>query len=626
MNKSREILNKYWGFDDFRPLQGKIVESILYGHDTLAILPTGGGKSICYQVPAMATNGTTLVISPLIALMEDQVNTLRKKNIRAELITSTMSFREIDIALDNARFGETKFLYTSPERLKSPLFMERFKLMDINLIAVDEAHCISEWGHDFRPAYREIAEIRAFHPDVPLIALTASATDRVKEDIIKELELKSPQIFKGDLTRGNIKYSVQPSQSKLNRITDFCIDHGSESGIIYCQTRKNVKNVAQHLRSNAINAGFYHGGLNPDERKYMLEQWLSDNLPVMVATNAFGMGIDKPDVKFVLHFEVPNNLEAYYQEAGRAGRDGNAAQAIAFWEQEDLDKMKDMLRLRYPEIQRVKEIYQWICNHLKIAYGSGFQETYELNLTDFHNHYKTSYSETYYSLKILEIAGILSFTENQFHPTRLKFVVGSSALYKFQIAHENAQTLISLLSRSYPGIFDHFISIHETKLAERLKISENELQSKLKYLEQYGIIDISWKSNLPKVTFLVERLQPENFSLTNEAYHKRQQIELEKLSAIINYLKTSECRQVVINTYFGETSEPCGICDNCLTNSREDHSMSELLEIIPTLLPSKLETIINKLNTNKNSAERALHKLILEEKVVYKDEMFHLNN
>lgn len=624
MTKSTEILYKYWGFESFRPQQEEIVDSVIYGHDTLAILPTGGGKSICFQVPGMALEGLTIVISPLIALMEDQVQNLRKKGIKVELITSGMSYREIDIALDNARFGNVSFLYTSPERLKTELFQERCKSMKVSLITVDEAHCISEWGHDFRPAYREISELRTMHPDAPIIALTASATEVVQKDIIEQLKLKTPKVFTGSLVRSNIHYKVIPAQNKLQRIIDFCGNNREFTGIVYCQTRRSVKHVVKQLRAQNYSAGFYHGGLSPEDRKYMLENWMSGRIKIMVATNAFGMGIDKPDVRYVLHYEIPNNLEAYYQEAGRAGRDEKEAQAIAFWEQKDVDLMRKQLNARYPEIERVKHIYHSICNHLKIAIGSGNQETYSFDIQAFHSAYSVSVSEAYYAIKILQLNETLSFTENAFHPTRIKFAIGSSALYKFQVTHDSVAQLIALLSRSYPGIFDRFVRIDESELEKRLKINRTKLRELLTFLEQYGVADINLQSNLPKITLLTERMPEGYLTIANEVYNNRKKIEEDKLEAMIGYLTESRCRQEMISIYFDSEGGKCGKCDVCMAEKGNNHSFKELLEIVPTLLPSKLENIVNELNIDRDLAQRVLHSLLLEEKVVCVDGQFRL--
>ncbi len=615
MEKSRDILKQFWGYDAFRPLQEEIVDSAIYGHDTLAILPTGGGKSICFQVPGLALDGLTIVISPLIALMEDQVKNLRSRGIDAGLITSAMSYREIDITLDNARFGKTKFLYTSPERLKSDLFLERFKLMNIALIVVDEAHCISEWGHDFRPSYTEISETRKIHPNVPIIALTASATTRVQEDIIEKLKLKNVQKFAGSLERKNVHYSVIPTENKLKQVIDSCTKNNGVTGIVYCQTRKSVKAIVQQLRAHKLPAGLYHGGLNSEDRKYMLEHWMNDQLKIMVATNAFGMGIDKPDVRYVLHYEIPNNLEAYYQEAGRAGRDGNSANAIALWEQKDLEIMKDQLETKYPPIEKVKLVYHSVCNYLKVAIGSGQQETYNFDLVDFSKKFNISISDVFYALKILQLNENLHFTEKSFHPTRLKFAIGSSALYKFQVAHTVHNDLITLLTRSYPGIFDRFIRIDETEITKRLKLSKVKLDAQLKELEKYGVIDIQFQTHLPQITFLQERLPDDYLTIRNSIYNQRKKVEKDKLDGLIHYILTNKCRSQMIGEYFDSDVTKCGTCDVCKNEASSNHTFEELLAIIPTILPSTSEKISQQLLIERDLTQRVLHKLLLEEKI-----------
>lgn len=624
MEKSREILKKYWGFDTFRALQEDIVDSAIYGHDTFAILPTGGGKSICFQVPGIALQGVTLVISPLIALMQDQVNNLEKRGINATLITSAMSYREIDISLDNARFGNTKFLYTSPERLKSDLFIERFKRMKIGLIVVDEAHCISEWGHDFRPSYREIANIREHHPEAPMIALTASATSRVQQDIVKQLNLKSPKTFVGSLKRENIRYSVRHSENKIAAIVDYCNSNKEHTGIVYCQTRRSVKKVVLQLRAQNISAGIYHGGLNSEDRKYMLEQWMNNSIKIMVATNAFGMGIDKPDVRFVLHFEIPSNLEAYYQEAGRAGRDEQEANAVAYWEQKDLDLLKQQLASRFPDRDRIKLIYNSISNFLKVAIGSGTEETYPFNIQSFSNTFEVGIGETYYALKILQLNGTISFTESSFHPTRLKISIGNETLYKFQVSHGKVTNLITLITRSYPGVFDRFITIHEGELSKRLKINANQLRQQLEYLEQYGVIDINYQSQLPLITYLHERLPDTHLSIQNDIYEGRKKIEEEKLASILSYVSTADCRTKVISHYFGDKVEDCGVCDNC--RKRIGAGKTKIADEIMANLPASINELSEKLECSVEELNSVIRELMLEEVVIYRDQKYIANS
>lgn len=585
----------------------------------MAILPTGGGKSICYQVPGIALEGLTIVVSPLIALMEDQVLSLRNKGIRVELITSGMSYREIDIALDNAIFGNTSFLYTSPERLQSPLFVERCKRMNVSLIAVDEAHCISEWGNDFRPSYRKIISLRELHPQAPLIALTASATQHVQDDIVEQLQLRSPKIIKGNLSRSNVIYRCIESNNKMEGILDICKRGIGKTGIVYCQTRKSVKQIVQHLRAGGIKAGFYHGGLSPDDRKAMMTSWMNNDIDVMVATNAFGMGIDKPDVRYVLHFEIPGNLEAYYQEAGRAGRDGKDAVAIAYWESRDLEQLANHIVTQYPEKEKIKAIYSAICNHLKIAFGSGEQETYSIDIQRFHQQFNFSVSDTYYTLKLLQLSGYIDFNENSFHPTRLKFAIGSSALYKFQVAHDSLADTITVLTRSYPGIHDRFVRIDEFELAQRLNIDKEKFRAQLEALEQYGVIDITYQSALPKLTFLLSRMEEKNLLIPMEIYDHRKELEQAKLEAMSDYIKGKRCRQQLIAIYFDSSCPPCGKCDNCVASSRQPLPLKELKARILSKLPANLNQIKEIAPNQPHEIETLLREMVLNEDLEFKD-------
>lgn len=620
MEQSRNILKKYWGFDQFRPLQEDIVDAVIYGNDTLALLPTGGGKSICFQVPGMAREGICIVISPLIALMEDQVEQLNRRGIRARAITSAMTYREIDITLDNARFGGLDFLYTSPERIQTVLFIERFKQMNVGLIVVDEAHCISEWGHDFRPPYRKISALRAIHPKVPIIALTATATQSVKEDILNQLELKDPKLFEGAFQRPNISYEIYPVSNKVDAILKTVKRFEGFCGIIYCQRRKSVKEVANWLISQGNRVGIYHGGMDSKSRSDMMRAWINDDLHVMVATNAFGMGIDKPNVRFVAHYEFPNNPEAYFQEAGRAGRDGLESRTFVFYELRDVQETEKMVVAQFPPIPLIKNTYAALCNYLKLAIGSGEGETFPIDIKTFTDHFKLNILETYQALKILESNGNIQFTESVFHPTKVKFAVGNTVLYSFQISHEKVSNLITLLSRSYSGIFDQYFQINEFEFCKRLKISAADLDKQLKFLEQNGILDISWKTDLPLVTFLKPRIADSNFSLNTEIYHSRKKTSLDRWNEMKNLLTLPVCRSQYLINYFGQDSDPCGKCDYCLALKKENYTLEEVSHQIENILdePKMWDEIQTKLkHVQETQILRGIHWLIQEERIVF---------
>lgn len=620
MQKSREILDSYWGYS-FRPLQEEIVDNAIYGHDTFAILPTGGGKSICFQVPGIAREGVCIVISPLIALMQDQVNNLEKRGIKAIMLSGSMSYREIDIELDNARFGKTKFIYLSPERLRSKLFIERFKLMNISLIVIDEAHCISEWGQEFRPSYYQISELRAFHPEVPFLALTASATPEVRTDIIEKLGLRSPKIIEGSVERSNLIYEAHERENKLKAIIDYCQSDKNNCGIVYCQTRKNVKELAIQLRAAGISAGIYHGGMRAEDRSLMLEEWLNNNLKVMVATNAFGMGIDKPDVRFVLHYEYPNNLEAYYQEAGRAGRDGNDSKAIIFYNRKDSELHQTQLDKKYPEIDRIKVIYDAIGNYLQIAIGSGKEENYAFNLQDFSKKFNFQIGEVYATIKILVANGSLSFEEDSFLPTRVKMIVGQSALYKFQVAHPDLNAVILPLLRSYPGIFDYFIRIDEKKLAELAKLNRTQLRKSLESLAQYGVMEVQLQSDKPQLYFTEERKHIDELRINPEVYYKRKEKDKYRLQSMTDYVTSNQCRSSQISIYFGSDAKNCGRCDNCRKNSKQNNT-TDLKQTILALLPASITEIEEQVQIDRSTLSDMLRKLLLEEQIALHEQLY----
>lgn len=586
-----EILKKYWGFDSFRKQQEDIVQSAINGRDTFALLPTGGGKSICFQVPGIAREGICLVISPLIALMQDQVKNLKSKGLKAAAITSGMSRREIDIILDNAKFGGLDFLYVSPERLKTDIFLARFKQMQVSLIAIDEAHCISQWGHDFRPPYLEIYKLREIHPEVPMIAVTATATEEVRKDIIEQLQMRNINYFEGDFARDNISYEVYAVENKRNAILKACKRFSGSTGIVYCQTRRETKEIARLLIAHNLSAGVYHGGLPGEERKKKLDAWLNNHIRIIVATNAFGMGIDKPDVRFVLHYEIPNNLEAYFQEAGRSGRDGKASRNMAFYSQVDLVKLRQRIAQQFPPIDFIKTVYRALCNHFSIAIGSGMNESYGLNIKELVKKYDFEPLPTYNALKILQLNGSILFNEAVFHPTKLKFIVSNKTLYNFQLKNEEYDPLISLISRSNPGIFSNYYEVNEAKIAQKLRKSTAQIHKELQYIEKQGLADISWQSELPQVTLLHERLPDEYMRIDQKVYQTRKDVALKKLESMLNFVQEPICRSILLLKYFGQEGKPCGKCDICLAEEKSNYSAEELQGIIENLLKEKAFTL-----------------------------------
>ena len=630
MSKSFELLEKYWGHTSFRPLQEEIIEASIYGKDVFALLPTGGGKSICFQIPGLAREGITIVVTPLIALMNDQVTQLENKGIRAQMISSLQSFREIDTLLDNAKFGAFDFLYISPERIQTKLFIERFKQMQVALIVVDEAHCISEWGHDFRPTYLEIKKLREIHPEVPIMALTATATSIVKAEICDRLQLHHPVDFEASFKRSNLSYEIKEVVVKEQTVLNWVSKFPQLSGIIYCQTRKSVKDLANYLLSNKINCGIYHGGLDGEQRKLMMDHWMSDQVPLMIATNAFGMGIDKPNVRYIIHYEFPMNLEAYFQEAGRAGRDGKEARTFVLYSEKDIERNDYLLEKKFPDISIIKSTLRALYNHLKLAIGSGKGETFTFSLTDFCSNFKLDLLETFESLKILEMNGDLHFDEGSYAPTRLKFSVNNKLVYSFQIKYETTSMLINYLTRTLPGVFENYCVISEKKIVEKLKISSKEVQNQLVFLEQNGIIDINWSNSLPKVTFLHERLPDDYIRLTPEVYLTRKERAYSRWEKAKTYLLTSHCREQYMLEYFGQKGTSCGKCDYCKSTTLIKVSKKLVVDTILELLSKQsmtLEMFYEEIeNVGNHSIDEAIHYLMQEELIVFHAPLYSLNH
>ncbi|MEO9533310.1 MAG: ATP-dependent DNA helicase RecQ [Crocinitomicaceae bacterium] len=574
MSAAKDILKQYWGYPDFRGQQSTIIEDVLNGKDILALLPTGGGKSICYQVPGLLKDGICIVISPLIALMQDQVAQLKRRGINAVAITSGMSKREVDFTLDNAIYGQTKFLYVSPERLKNRLFLARFEKMNVSFLAVDEAHCISEWGYDFRPSYLEISALKKIKPNLQIIALTATATSEVVTDIQNKLEFKTPHLIRDSFYRENLVYKVNLVQNKLNGILEY-LRNNNDSGLVYCSTRKEVKEVCKQLQDMGVSSNLYHGGLDFESRKQRQLDWINDVTKVIVCTNAFGMGIDKPNVSFVLHYSIPENLEAYFQEAGRAGRNGQAAEAILFYESQDLRKLEDKIRLKFPSMDEIRTVYQALGSYFQLAIGSGFEETYPIDMLEFCDRFNFDLIKTFNAVKFLEIGGFISLSDNFKQPSKIQFTTDKKTLYHFQVKSEKINALSQLIIRTQMGVFDKMVPINELKIAKILKWKESEVISSLELMQLYEIVTYFPKTDKSTITFLTERLDKSNLSIPADFLKRRKDLALNKFKAISGFLENNRCSSSYLLDYFNEENEiSCGRCNFCI--SHQDNRLSKL--------------------------------------------------
>lgn len=592
MLEPKEILYQYFGYNSFREPQNEIIQAVLAGKDTLALLPTGAGKSICYQIPALMKEGICVVVSPLIALMKDQVLQLKNRNIKAAAIFSGLSYSEIDIILDNAQFGYYKFLYVSPERLKTDIFLERFKRMNVNLIAVDEAHCISQWGYDFRPPYLEIAEIRKYHPTIPVLALTASATEQVQNDIIQKLSFNENYVvFKKSFSRNNLSFVVRDEDAKYTKIIEI-IQSVKGSGIIYVRSRNRTKDIATYLQKHNISADYYHAGLDHEMRNRIQENWIKNKIQVIACTNAFGMGIDKPDVRFVIHLDIPESVEAYYQEAGRAGRDGKLSYAALLYTTSDINNLQQKVAQRFPDVTKIKQTYNAICNHIGVAVENGYMMTYAFDMIYFCKQFKLQPTETYNILKILEQHNYMQLSEGVWLPSRLVFKVSNLDLYKYEVAHIDYSPLIKTILRTYGGILDHYTSISEAELAVKLKLSEQEIKKQLIFLHKNKILTYLPTSDQPMLTLLSERMHENNLRIDTNYLDKRKQTIEDQINAIIEYVtQQNVCRQIVICSYFGENDvAACTTCDICIENKKKNE-LHENFELAKNKILDKLDKL-----------------------------------
>tara|TARA_Y100001954_G_scaffold236936_1_gene299088 strand:+ start:713 stop:2413 length:1701 start_codon:yes stop_codon:yes gene_type:complete len=559
-----QILKKYWGHSSFRKNQEKIINSILEKKDTLALLPTGGGKSICYQIPSLMMDGICIVVSPLIALMNDQVDKIKKKGIKAIALNSEMNHREIDIALTNCIFGNFKFLYLSPERLQNELVKKKISEMNINLIAIDEAHCISEWGHDFRPSYRNISEIREIKPEVPILALTATARPIVAKDIQNNLNFKTENLIKSSFTRKNISYLIYKEENKNNKLLNI-LNKVKGSAIVYTRSRKDCEKLNKLLNKNNISSNYYHAGISMSERNKKQFNWKNSKTKVMVATNAFGMGIDKSDVRLVVHYYIPTNVEAYFQETGRAGRDEKKSYAILLYNNNDIKYLQEFVELNYPTLLDIKDVYQKLANYFHLAINCGKAESFNFNLSEFCNVYKYNKIKAYNSLKYLEKEEYLKLTDNNYNSSRVRILMEYSELYKFQLNYSFLNPYIKLLLRSYSGIFDDYIIINENILATKSQTTEKNIEEILYRLEKLEVLSYLPKKQGSQITYLQNRIENKYLQISEKKLIERRESEIKRMRYILNYTKQSTiCRNKILLSYFDEFQKNnCGKCDIC---------------------------------------------------------------
>lgn len=591
-----QILKRYWGYDSFRPMQEEIIQSALDGKDTLAILPTGGGKSICFQVPAMIREGICIVISPLIALMKDQVRALKEKQIKALAIYSGMTYRDIDITLDNAIYGDYKFLYVSPERLQTDLFKYRLTKMNVSYIVVDEAHCISQWGYDFRPDYLEIAKLRTLvSSKVPFIALTATATPIVAQDIMDKLQFSQSNLIRSGFERPNLSYICRKVEDKLGYLLKIC-KNVAGTGIVYVGKRKTAEQVATFLISQGVDALAYHAGMDRDSRSTIQQKWQTGSTRIIVSTNAFGMGIDKPDVRFVCNFDIPDSIESYFQEAGRAGRDQNQSFAVLLWNESDIKRLRQIVAVTYPPLDYIKDIYQIVFSYLKIPYEAGRGMSVKFDIEDFVKQNKLHAATAYYAIKYIDSSDFWTLTEEIEIPAKIIFSVKRDELYQLNL-NSDIDAYLDVLLRLYSGIFSEYVSIDEQRIAKAGGFSLGKVKEMLINLSQMGIIKYVPKIKSPMLNIKYERLREEALFLSKKIYNdKVKQLE-DRVEAMIDFVqRDDECRSVRLLRYFGqEKSQPCGKCDVCMARKKRTKTPQQ-----------KVNSVLEECGGDKYKASRLL--------------------
>lgn len=628
----KEILKQYWNYDNFRGIQEEIIESIGKGHDTLGLMPTGGGKSITFQVPALAQSGLCLVITPLIALMKDQVRNLRDRGIKALAVYSGMTREEIVVALENCIFGDYKFLYISPERLDTDIFRAKLRNMKINMITVDESHCISQWGYDFRPAYLKISEIRELLPTVPVLALTATATPEVVKDIQTKLGFREDsRIFRMSFERKNLAYIVRNTESKQEELLHI-LNSVSGSAIVYTRNRKRTREVAELLVNNEITATFYHAGLNNDVKDQRQRSWLSGESRVMVATNAFGMGIDKPDVRLVIHVDLPDSPEAYFQEAGRAGRDGQKAYAVLLYAKSDKATLSKRITDTFPDKEYIRKVYEDVNYYFQMAMGDGLGCTFAFNLDEFCRNFKHFPVQADSALKILTRAGYLEYTDEQDNASRILFTIHRDELYKLRETDPETEKLINVILRSYTGLFTDYAYINEDSLAIRSGLTRQRIYEILLMLTRRHILHYIPRKKTPYIIYTRERQEAGRLAITRDIYEERKESYITRIKAMTEYATAEDkCRSRMLLRYFGEKNEHnCGLCDVCLSKHHSGMKLGEFQEMENQIReqletsPLSAATLLNRINGEREKAERVLSYLLSEEIIQSNDGILSL--
>ena len=631
MTTAHEILQQYWGYPNFRPLQEDIITSVLKGHDTLALLPTGGGKSLCFQIPALILEGVTIVVTPLIALMKDQVRQLRERKIVAEAVYSGMRNSDIDRVLDNAVYGNTKLLYLSPERLLTDLARERIRRMTVALVAVDEAHCISQWGYDFRPPYLQIAEIRELHSNVPFVAVTATATPEVVNDIQEKLEFrKGSQVFQQSFARENLAYIVRRPAGKEHQIKEV-LKGVPGTSIVYARSRGLTKELAHSLRQSGIAAAAYHAGMEGEDKDARQSDWLSGKVRVMVATNAFGMGIDKPDVRTVMHYGPPDSPEAYFQEAGRAGRDGAASYGIMIYDPRDGERLLKFWELSYPPIAEIKRMYRALGSYLQLAVGGGKGEAFDFDLPSFARNFSFDVRQAYSGLKALEKNGYVLLTDDVQQAATVQVLVTKEQLYNYQLKYPKTDKLMKSILRTTQGAFLNPVQIREGSLANFLKISTEELKRTFNKMHGEGVIDYTPEKDGPQIVFVHERIDPDNLRIDEARYNFLKERARHRIDTMIDYCENDrECRNQRLLTYFGEKDPPrCGICDVCRKQRTATPTIGEVHQRLSKALSASGEMDIMEVGTQFTNLQREevaklLQQLINEGLIIKKGSKFNL--